>query len=83
MTSPSKIFPEKTVLSQTRSSLGRGNKGSGPDSPIKADAIKTHLGKIYFSCRSRPRGRPRSRAGLASRATAVEVQHPFYRSYDQ
>jgi beta-galactosidase len=75
-------LPETTVLSQNALISGRGNKGSAPDSPLKADTTKIISGKFTLL--------PLGTAWPATLthwfgqpSTPVAVQHPFYRSYDQ
>jgi beta-galactosidase len=83
---PSDIAVENTkdgtVLSHNVVLSGRGNKGVGPETVIKADEVKHIAGKFLLlplstawpESVSRWFGKPNG---------AVPVLHPFYRSYDQ
>jgi beta-galactosidase len=70
------------ILSHNALLSGRGNKGSNPDAPLKADAIKQITGKFTLipldakwpALLTQWFGQP---------SQPVEVQHPFYQSYDQ
>jgi beta-galactosidase len=70
------------ILSHNALLSGRGNKGSNPDAPLRADAIKQISGKFTL-VPVEPSWPALLTQWFGQPSQAVEVQHPFYQSYDQ
>jgi beta-galactosidase len=70
------------ILSQNALLSGRGNKGSNPDAPLRADSIKRISGKFTLLPLDAD-WLPQLTQWFGQPSEPADLQHPFYQSYDQ